>query len=105
LHFIAWFLLGNLIIFSSNQEIKCKEKLEYIGAELKHLSKQQYIMQNLIQDIGMEMGRTEIRKIIGKNFSTGYLIKEGKIEISVDQIVFTFDDEKLIKVKSTSYFE
>jgi len=79
--------------------------MEYIGQESRHLSKQQYIIKSLVQDTALKMSRTEIKKIIGENFSTDYIIKEDKTEISVDQVVFKFDGEKLVKVQSYSVFE
>lgn len=58
------------------------------------------VLQKILPKIAEHHSRAEITAIIKNRFSTDYIIKESKDEISIDDVTLIFEDEILVKVQA-----
>jgi hypothetical protein len=77
------------------------------AVSLDHARKQQdlqrqreHLLESLLLKLAGNLPRKEVVLLVNKNFGVGHIIKEDKNQVTVDDVVLTFDEGTLIGVSS-----
>lgn len=99
----VWFYLAIVIslicVFLIYRHIDQSVTLDHQKQQNISFVKSAELLKKMLEVKMMGMTKDEVAEFIQKNFTKEYLVKEESNSISIDNIVLTFKDQKLISVE------